>query len=747
MSAGRKHRLALGAAQTGKGWLNMTEILVEQGWFHLRNERVSYVFRAVNGKYLMHAHFGKRIGGVRGNLLRRFAMVPETAYDRNEFRLDMLPQEVPTFGYGDLREGMLGIRGEDGANALDLTYRSYEIVNGKPALAGLPAAYDEDGACKTLRVTLADDRLGLSCDLFYTVFEDCDIIARHAELRNTGVQKLKIDRALSACVDFHTSGYKLLTLSGAWARERRMDWQPLVQGTQGIASSRGASSPQHNPFMALAAKGATETLGDVYGFALVYSGNFRTDATVDQYGQTRAMIGLNDAGFEWQLLPGETFVTPEAVLCYSADGLSGMSRSFHTLCHRHIARGRYRDAQRPMLLNNWEATYFDFDEAKLLSIARKAAEIGVELFVLDDGWFGHRDADDSSLGDWVEDKRKLPGGLERLSEAVHSMGLKFGLWFEPEMVSPDSDLYRAHPDWCLHSEGLERLTGRHQLILDMSRADVCEYVYHAVADVLARVNIDYVKWDMNRNFSPVGSALLPPERQPEVPHRYMLGLYNVLEKLTNAFPDVLFESCASGGGRFDLGMLCYMPQTWCSDNTDAHDRCLIQYATSLVFPPSTMGAHISAVPNHQTGRTTALATRSDVAMGGTYGFELDVTRLPDEEIAEMQQLLARVKGVRGTLLYGHFHRLQNPFEENGAAWMSVAEDGREAVVTCVRFRAMVNRTLASLPLRGLKPDVCYLVEETGERLYGDELMTLGLTLDFGKGDDVSLSFVLRAVEA
>ena len=563
----------------------MAEIIVEGGRFHLRNARMSYIFRVVNGTFLIHEHFGDRLTGVRGNLLRRYADVPEAAFDRHEFRLDRIPQEAPTFGYSDLREGMLSVRGEDGVDALALDYRDYAVLPGKPPLEGLPSAYDETGACKTLRVTLLDNRLHLQCDLFYTVFDDCDVIARHVALRNIGAQPLRIGRALSACVDFPTDRLDLLTLSGAWARERRMDWRALRQGMQGVASARGASSAQSNPFMALAEKGTDETHGRVYAFALVYSGNFRAEATVDQYGQTRAMIGLNDAGFAWLLEPGQTFVTPEAILCYAPDGLDGMSRSLHTLCRRHIARGRYRDAERPILLNNWEATYFDFDEAKLLSIARKASEIGIELFVLDDGWFGHRDADDSSLGDWVENRRKLPGGLERLGEAVHGMGLGFGLWFEPEMVSEDSALFRAHPDWCLHVPGLERLTGRRQLVLDLSRADVCDYIFDAVADVLARVRIDYVKWDMNRNFSPAGSAALPPERQPEVAHRYMLGLYSVLERLTAAFPEMLFESCASGGGRFDLGMLCYMPQTWCSDNTDAHDRCLIQYGTSLIFPP------------------------------------------------------------------------------------------------------------------------------------------------------------------
>ena len=723
----------------------MTEVLVSHNQFHLRNERISYVIGLVNGTYLMHVHFGRRVEAVRGDVLRRFATVAESAFDRNEFQLDRLPQEWPTFGYGDLREGALDVRGEDGANALSLAYEGHTVMPGKPALPGLPSSYGAQEDCQTLCITLVDDRLQLRCYLYYTIFADCDVLARHVEIENAGVQTLRIERIASACLDLHTAEYKMLTLSGAWARERDMVWRPLAQGYQGVCSARGASSAQANPFIALASPNTDENNGDVYGFALVYSGNHRAGATVDQFGQTRVSIGINEDGFSWQLDPGARFVAPEAILVYAAQGLNGMSRAYHTLCHNHIVRGLYRDAQRPILLNNWEATYFDFDETKLLSIAAKATEMGIELFVLDDGWFGHRDADDSSLGDWVDDTRKLPSGLTHLSDAVHAMGIQFGLWFEPEMVSQDSDLYRAHPDWCLHVPGLPHVTGRRQLVLDLSRADVCEHVYHAVADVLARASVDYIKWDMNRNFSPIGSAQFAPERQCEVPHRYMVGLYSVLERLTRDYPQVLFESCASGGARFDLGMLCYMPQTWCSDNTDAHDRCYIQYATSLIFPPSTMGAHISAVPNHQTGRSTSLTTRSDVAMGGTYGFELDVTKLPDAEIAWMKTLLARVKTVRRTLLYGNFHRLQSPFEGNLAAWMVVSTDQKEAVVTCVRLCAECNRTLRSLKLTGLNPLFVYRVEENGEQLGGDEFMTIGLTLAFDNGDDVSCSYILRAL--
>ena len=722
----------------------MTEILVTNGLFHLRNDRVSYALRVVNDAYLMHVYFGHHVNEIRTDVYARFADVPADAFDCQEMRPDGLPQEYPTFGYGDLRQGAAHVLAEDGSRVTELRYCGYRIVEGKPPLEGMPATFDVENACKTLVLMLRDDVLELECDLSYTIFEDCDVVARHASFRNQGGQTLLLERAMSACVDFHDDDYQMLTLSGAWSRERRMDWRPLQQGIQGVSSARGASGLQQSPFFALARPHTTEEHGDVYGFALVYSGNFHADVTVDQYRQSRALIGLNDFDFSWRLEPGESFHTPEALLVYAPDGLGGMSRSFHTVCARHLTRGRFAASERPILINNWEATYFDFDEEKIVTIARKAAELGVEMFVLDDGWFGHRDADNCSLGDWTEDRRKLPDGLESLSSRIHALGMKFGLWFEPEMVSPDSDLYRAHPDWCLHVEGRGRPEQRHQLVLDLSRADVCEHVYQSVADVLARVPIDYVKWDMNRNFAAIGSALLPPQRQKETPHRYMLGLYGVLERLVTRFDHVLFESCASGGGRFDLGMLYYMPQTWCSDNTDAATRCFVQYGTSLVFPPFAMGAHISAVPNHQTGRVTSLKTRSDVAMGGTYGFELDVTKLTDEEQAEMKRLLARVKSVRNTLLYGTFYRLRSPYEGNLTAWMVVSADQREAVVTCVRMRAESNVKPTTLTLRGLQADTLYHVEETNELLGGDELMQLGLTMRFQPNDYASLSWILRA---
>ena len=626
---------------------------------------------------------------------------------------------------------------------LDLSYASHEIFNEKPALPGLPASFDRSGACKTLALHLTDALIQLDVTLYYTVFDDCNVIARSVSVKNGGSAPVILSRVMSACVDFDDADFDLVTLSGSWARERMPYRRPLVPGHQGVTSARGASSAQQNPFMALLKKGATEDAGEVYGFALVYSGNFKANVEVDQYLCARAQIGINDYDFAWRLEPGETFTAPEAVLCYSAQGLAGMSEAFHALCQNHIVRGQYAFAERPVLINNWEATYFNFDDKKILSIAAKAKELGVELFVLDDGWFGKRDDDHSSLGDWVEDKRKLPDGLEGLCAKIHAMGLKFGLWFEPEMVSPDSDLYRAHPDWCLHVEGRARIERRNQLTLDMSRADVCEYVEQAVSSVLSRVPIDYVKWDMNRNFSPIGSALLPKERQMETAHRYMLGLYGVLERVTGKFPNVLFESCASGGGRFDLGMMYYMPQAWCSDDTDAGMRCMIQYGTSLVFPQSVMGAHASAVPNHQTGRVTPLDTRALVAMGGTFGYEMDVNKMTAEEQAETVKDIAYMKAHRKTLMYGHFYRLSSPFESDCAAWMAVGEDQREAVVTAVRMSARVNMPVQRMMLKGLNPKQTYRIEELGRSARGDELMYYGLPLNFKSGDRASVRYTLR----
>ncbi|MCI6728776.1 MAG: alpha-galactosidase [Clostridiales bacterium] len=715
----------------------------ESRCFHLANDRISYIIRLGAGKYPLHLYWGPRVRRVSEDLLSALSAYTDETFSLHGLPLDRLPQECPTYGCADLREGMLQVRHADGTHALDLQYESHAILSGKPPLAGLPSARGE--TAQTLVLTLTDGCSGLSVRLLYTLWEDVDIIARSVEIVNRGSAPVVLDRVLSACVDFEQADFSLLTLSGAWARERQPFLRPLVPGDQGVSTARGASSAQTSPFLALLSPGATEEQGLVYAFALCYSGSFTASVHVDQDFTARAMLGIQPFGFSWTLASGERFQAPEAYLCCSAQGLGGMSRQFHRLVHRHITTGPYAQTARPILINNWEATYFDFNEEKLLALARQARAVGIDLFVLDDGWFGHRDRDDSSLGDWWEDLRKLPQGLGGLSSQIHAMGMKFGLWVEPEMVSPDSRLYRAHPDWCIHVPGRLRTEARHQLVLDLSRPEVRDYIVEAISEALTRGQVDYVKWDMNRNITMWGSQGLPAGRQQELPHRYILGLYEVMGRVIRRFPQVLFESCAGGGGRFDLGLMCLMPQAWCSDDTDAWMRCRIQYGTSLLFPPSVMGAHVSAVPNHQTGRSSPLFTRAAVAMGGSYGYELDLGKLPEAELAQIRELNTRVHSMQQLLLYGDFYRLRSPFSGNDCAWMSVSPDRREAVVTHVFALAQPNTKPRLLRLRGLDPALDYRDADTGRVWGGDELLSRGLRLETPWNDYQAQQFHLVAL--
>ena len=716
--------------------------------FHLSNDRISYIFRMAADKYPLHLYWGRRVRSIGDKMVSRRMQdgYPQSdeAFSLHETPHDHLPQECPAFGMSDMREGMLHVRHADGTHALDLVYESHKVIDGKPELCGMPSARGE--GAQSLIITLRDAYSGVAAELCYTIWADTDVIARSMRIVNGGSASIRVDRAYSCCVDFEEGDdFRLLTLYGAWARERQMYVRDVVPGEQGVSNARGASSVQTSPFMALMKGSAGEDAGDVYGFALCYSGSFKATVESDQNRCARAMIGINPFNFSWELAPGEDFQTPEAYLCYSPEGLNGMSQHFHKLVHNHITTGKFARSPRPILINNWEATYFNFNEEKILALAERAKEADIDLLVLDDGWFGHRDADNSSLGDWYDDTRKLPQGLAGLSEKVHALGLKFGLWVEPEMVSPDSDLYRAHPDWCIHAGDRMRVESRHQLVLDVSRQDVRDYVVESICAALERGNVDYVKWDMNRNITCWGSAQLPPERMEEQGHRYILGVYDMMRRITSRFPNVLFESCAGGGGRFDLALMCLMPQAWCSDDTDAHMRCRIQYATSLVFPPSTMGAHVSAVPNHQTGRSAPLETRAAVAMGGTYGYELDLTKLPDEEIAQIRELNAKVRSVQELLLYGSFYRLLSPYTGNRTAWMSVSEDKREAVVTHVYTLGQPNPKDALLRLRGLDPDLDYVDVETGAVYGGDELMLYGVVVKKPHGDYTAQQFHFKAI--
>ncbi|HVU34169.1 MAG TPA: alpha-galactosidase [Opitutaceae bacterium] len=697
----------------------------------LETPSATYVLGVTPEGWLQHWHWGGRIrpteslGNLRPRVYRGFSPTVAGAAD-DALSFDTLPSEYPFPDTGDFRVPALEIEHGDGSRALRLRYHSHRITPGKPPLAGLPSTYVEDAAeADTLEIELVDAPSGLRVTLAYTTFAGQDAIARSARFHNGGTAPCRLRTALSASVDLgERDRWRWLQLSGTWARERHLIESPLRPGTQSVESRRGTSSHQHNPFFALLAPDAGEEHGEVLGFSLVYSGNFIARVECDAFGTARCQLGINPAGFCWRLEPGETFQTPEAVLVYSGAGLGAMSRTYHRLYRTRLCRGPHRDRPRPVLINNWEATYFDFDQPRLVELARRAAGIGVELFVLDDGWFGRRNNDRTSLGDWQPNPAKLPAGLDGLAAAIRKEGLAFGLWLEPEMVSPESDFYREHPDWCLHLAGRERTTSRHQLVLDLSRDEVGAAVYAQVARILRDAPISYVKWDMNRHLTEVGSA--GSDRQGEIAHRYVLGLYRLLERITGEFPHVLFEACSGGGGRFDPGILAYMPQVWVSDNSDAISRLFIQHGTSLVYPLSAMSAHISAVPNHQVGRTTPLRTRGLVAMTGAFGLELDLSQSTAEEMTELATLIAQHRQWQTLLATGDLYRLRNPSTDGEAAWMVVRADRREALVFHVTILTEANAPLRRLRLRGLDAKTQYRDVETGYRLGGDALMAHGL---------------------
>lgn len=709
------------------------------GIFHLQSDRSSYVIELVRGVYPAHAYWGRRIrdNRVLGLLERRgrASFSPTPFREDASFSLDSLPQEYPGYGSGDFRQPAYQVQLANGTTVTEAEYVRHRIYSGKPKLEGLPAVYTEqDDEADTLELELFDRVSGLTIYLSYTVMKAFDAISRSVSFRNDSKENMTLLRAMSASVDMDHSRYDLLHLHGAWARERHVQRRRLSPGMQGIESRRGSSSHNHNPFLALLSEGAGEEFGEVYGFSLVYSGNFSAQVEVDQYDTTRVTMGLNPFDFTWLLEPGQSFQTPEAVMVFSAEGLGGMSRRYHKMYRTRLCRGQFRDATRPVLVNNWEATYFNFNADKIEQIASAGRDLGIELFVLDDGWFGKRNDDTTSLGDWVVDKNKLPDGLEDLVKRVRGLDMQFGLWFEPEMISPDSDLYRQHPDWCLHVEGRRRTEGRQQLILDFSRQEVGDAVADMVRGILRSAPITYVKWDMNRNMTEIGSAALPPERQRETAHRYMLGLYRVMEQLTTEFPHILFESCSGGGGRYDPGMLYYMPQTWTSDNSDAVSRLKIQYGTSLVYPLSSMGAHVSAVPNHQVHRNTSLRTRGHAAMSGNFGYELDLTAFSEQEKEEVREQVKLYKEIRHLVQFGDFYRLRNPFEGNEAAWTIVSEDRSEAVLYYFRILSEANEPIRWLRTMGLDPEGDYKCLEDGNIYGGDRLMNAGLAVPPMHGD-------------
>ena len=690
--------------------------------------------------HMGHLYFGKRIHDKADfSYLVEECQRPMTSYiyedDRN-FSLEHIRQEYPVYGTTDYRHPAIEILQKNGSRISEFVYEGYEIIAGKVNLQGLPATYTEsDEEAMTLRVYLKDALTGVLLELLYTVFSEYNAIARSVCVKNTGTETVHLLNVMSLSLDLPDQDYVWMQLSGAWARERYIKERTLEQGITAIDSRRGNSSHEHNPFMVLKRPNAGETSGEVIGFSLIYSGNFRMQAEVDTHDVTRITVGINPDRFDWKLEPGEEFQTPEAVMVYSDQGLNKMSQTFHRLYAKRLARGYWRDRPRPILNNNWEATYFNFTEDRLVQIASKAKECGVELFVLDDGWFGQRNDDHAGLGDWVANPERLPNGIKGLSERIEAMGIKFGLWFEPEMTNKDSDLYRAHPDWILHTPGRNASHGRYQYVLDFSRKEVVEYIYEMMAKILSEAKVSYIKWDMNRSITECYSVALPADRQGEVFHRYILGVYDLYERLTSEFPEVLFESCSSGGGRFDPGMLYYAPQGWTSDDSDAIERLKIQYGTSLCYPISSMGSHVSVIPNHQVFRKTPLHTRANVAYFGTFGYELDLNSLKEEEIAEVKEQIIFMKKYRKLFQFGDFYRLKSPFEGNETIWMVVSEDKKTAIVGYYRTLNGVNQAYSRIKLQGLDPDMLYENILNKTENYGDELMNFGLiTTDVTAGE-------------
>ncbi len=729
--------------------------------FHLHNGEISLVLRVFDDGTLGQLHLGATLPA--GRSYRHLGPDPFPGFSNRVGA--PVPLAYPTSGTGDFRGPALVASAADGATSLLLHYRSHRVTAGKPALDALPATYvEDDGEAETLEITLADDPSGLEVDLRFTLFGGRPVVVRSGVIRNAGQAPLDLRCAMSLSLDLPDADWRMVTLSGTWARERHVIDRPLVPGRQSVSSVRGASSHEHNPFLALRRASTNEAHGETYAFSLVYSGNFLAEAEVDPFGTTRVRLGIEPSTFGWRLEPGATFTTPEAIVAFSEHGMGGVSDALHDLFRDRLARGHWRDRPRPVLINNWEATYFGFDADRLVEIATTARDLGVELFVLDDGWFGARDDDTTSLGDWFVDRRKLPDGLDGVARRITDLGIGFGLWIEPEMISEHSRLFEAHPDWAIGIPGRPRTESRQQLVLDMARPEVVDHLTSVLTDVLGNAPITYVKWDMNRNITEPFSMSLPPDRQGEFFHRYILGTYELYRRLTERFPEILFESCAGGGGRFDPGLLAFAPQAWTSDDTDAIERLSIQWGTSLAYPTSAMAAHVAAVPNHQVGRITPLSTRAAVAFFGVFGYELDPTALEDEERAEIGDQIRFYTAHRELFQRGRFVRLVSPFEgdRSRVAWMSVTPDRRRAVAGYYQVLSQPDAGPGRLRLRGLDPDATYRVStwpayderlariNAGERS-GAELMAAGLVLDAERweiavrGDFWARLFVLDAV--
>ncbi len=731
-------------------------------FFRIDTKNTSYMIGVRDGLYLGHFYYGPRISD--DDLSYRTAFAPEGRISRTDREMvifmDGFRFEYPGWGAGDSREGALKVLFPNGTTRVCPTFLGYEISSSKAPVPGLPSTYAAEGEVETIRIDLQDPDTKVEVSLFYSAFYEEDVIARRAEIRNGGEGKMVLQRALSAAMDMpgrDTEGrpFELMTFHGTWAREFTRQTDPILFGRIGVSSICGKTGNRAQSFLGIVSPGITQESGEAYGLQFLYSGNFSSMVEKAPNEDIRVSMGIHPEEFSWELMPGETFYTPEVVMTYSDHGLGRMSRNFHDLFRNHLIRGKYKDQKRPILINNWEATYFDFNMEKLLEIARQAKDCGVEMLVVDDGWFGKRNDDNSGLGDWKVNEEKLPGGLSALSVKLKEIGMKLGVWFEPEMVSPDSDLYRAHPDWAIAIPGIEPSRSRNQLVLDVSREDVRDYLFEAVSDVIRAADVAYVKWDMNRHLCDLYSDALPFERQGELLHRFVLGVYDLQERLLTAFPDLLLENCSSGGSRFDPGMLYYSPQIWTSDDTDAYERIRIQEGAATLYPLSCLGAHVSICPNHVTGRTVPFTTRGHVALAGTFGYELDITKLSKEEHEEMKEQTVLFHRYNDLVRNGDYYRIAS-FRENGFydCYGVVSKDKSEMLLT---FIHVINRPCTPnrfIHLKGLDEKKRYRVTwaedpekepEVVAEAYGGTLMNAGLIIPCMYGDFRSVLYYIQEI--
>ena len=716
--------------------------------FTLHTQNTTYQMQIDAYGFLLHLYYGRKTDGVMDYLLtyadRGFSGNPQDTGNDRTYSLDVLPQEFPCRLTGDFRSPVLDLVNADGSFGCDLRYQGYEICNGKYNLKGLPAVYAAEEEAQTLIIYMKDQVTGLQVELLYGVLPEYDVITRSEKIVYRGEGKICIRKAQSACLDFVQGKYDLLTFYGRHAMERTMQREPVTHGSHVIGSVRGTSSHQYNPMMILADENTTDQYGNCYAMSFVYSGNFKGETLKDQFGQTRALMGLQEEMFSYPLAGGETFYTPEVLLTFSGSGMNLLSQNLHRCIRQHICRGKYKESVRPVLVNSWEASYFDFDGDTLYELAKEAKYAGIDMLVLDDGWFGKRDDDNSGLGDWFVNEKKLGGTLGDLIKKINDLGVKFGIWVEPEMISEDSDLYREHPDWALTIPGRNPVHARNQLVLDFSRKEVVDHIFDQICKVLDQGNIEYVKWDMNRSLMDVFSR--GTEDQGRVMYDYVLGLYDFLERIVTRYPDLLIEGCSGGGGRFDAGMMYYTPQIWCSDNTDALDRLQIQYGTSFGYPVSAVGSHVSAVPNHQTGRITSLHTRGVVAMAGTFGYELNLGKLSEEEKQEIRLQVEEYRKFAPLIQTGLYYRLSDPAREEYAAWAFVSEDQKEVLLNVVLQEIHGNMTVNYVKLQGLKCSAIYRDTETGKIYNGAALMEAGIPMPVEMGEFKAYQMHLAAEE-